>query len=418
MQLRFASCLLSLPLLLASGCSEPRPAPSAFTNNASQAVLGSLPTGDSLQVDVYVDGTVSMAGFVTDETSHYVDFLDDLESSVQNSIRQADIRYFKFGRTVRELDRAGFRDARTAAFYAERGMSDITQIDSVIQCPVGPHVTVAVSDLFQDEGDVQAVVARIKERCFGRGAAVGVLAIPSQFNGMVYDARVPAYRYASSEDRSSYRAFYALFFGASEHVERLYQALRSKQYVQAGHFVLIAPYVVREFDVELAKSRESRYLNRRAETQPGHFRFDVRKGGDGGALTSEVTVRLKPSSPDYRPDRVELVAYRRDGSDSVRTDDVSLVSVQRNGEVLNATLALRPPAEPGQYEYRVSLVTGALDGFVSPEWVNALSSTNPTATDDPNLTLNLERFLTDLRRAASSVHAPELARWYIGVRKL
>lgn len=405
-------------VLILAGCSEPRQTAVDFPDNASAAVLGPAGSGDSLRVDVYVDGTVSMSGFLSGGMSHYVDFLDDLESTVQNSIRRADVHYFKFGRTVRELDRGGFRAARTPAFYAEAGISEVTQIDSVIQCPGGAHVTVAVTDLFQDEGDVQAVVSRIKERCFARGSAVGVLAVPSQFDGMVYDARVPAYRYASGAERESYRPFYALLFGSAQHVERLHQALRSQPYVEHGHFTLISPYVVREFEVKLTKSRDSRHLNRRAEERPGHFRFDVRKGGDGGTLEADVTVRLKPSAPDFRPERVELVAFRREGADSVRASEITLQSVRRTAEGLNATLALRAPPQPGSYAYRLSLVTGALDGFVSPAWVRALSSPNPTASDGPNKTLNLERFVTDLRRAASSVHAPELARWYMDVRKL
>jgi hypothetical protein len=405
-------------ILVGGACHKPPPPPEDFADNASQAVTGAAAGGDSMRVDVYVDGTVSMSGFLNAGSSQYVEFLDDLESSVQNSVRRPQIRYFKFGRAVRELDRDGFRAARTPAFYAERGISDVTQIDSVIQCPAGAHVTVAVTDLFQDEGDVQAVVARIKERCFARGAAVGVLAVPSQFNGMVYDARVPAYRYASTAERASYRPFYALLFGAPEHVERLHAALQAQPYVKAGHFTLIAPYVVRDFQVALAKSPDSRHLNRRSEERPGHFRFDVRKGGDGGTLTADVTVRLKPSAPDYRSERVELVAFRRAGADSVRTEDIALDSVRRRGDVLNATLRLRAPAEPGTYAYRLSLVTGALDGFVPPAWVRTLSSPNPTAADGPNRTLNLERFVTDLRRAASSVHAPELARWYVDVRRL
>jgi len=414
-----AFCLLASAAFLLGGCKKPRAEPPAFTDNASQAVVGSIQMGDSLRVDVYVDGTVSMAGFLNGGTSHYVDFLDDLESTVQNSIRRAGVRYFKFGRTVRELDRGGFRGARAPAFYAEPGISEVTQIDSVIQCPAGAHVAVVVTDLFQDEGDVQAVVGRIKDRCFSRGASVGVLAVPSQFDGMVYDARVPAYPYASTAERASYRPFYALLFGAPEHVERLHQALSAQPYVKQGHFTLVSPYVVREFDVKLAKSKGSRFLNRRAEENPGHFRFDVRKGGEGGTLMADVTVRLKPSAPDYRPERVELVAFRRDGAaDSARTEDLTLRSVRRSGDVLSATLDLRAPAQPGSYAYRVSLVTGPLDGFASPAWVRTLSSPNPTATDGPNKTLNLERFVSDLRRAASSVHAPELARWYMDVRKL
>ncbi|HEV7587967.1 MAG TPA: hypothetical protein VGO40_07525 [Longimicrobium sp.] len=410
--------LLSALLVTASACSNGRTRSLGWADTSAQAVVGAEDKVDSLRVNVYVDGTVSMSGFLAGGSSRYTGFLDGVESALQNGLRRADVHYFKFGRVVRELDRAGFRAARTPSFYAEHGISDVTQIDSVIQCDSGAQVTVAVTDLFQDEGDVQSIVSRIKNRCFAKGAAVGILAIPSEFNGMVYDAVVPPYPYSSTGDAATYRPFYAVMLGAPEHLERIHDALRAAN-VHQGDFVLISPHVVRQFEVKMTKSRDSRDLNRRAEAAPGHFRFDVRRGGAGGTAIADIMIRLKPSAPDFRAERLGLTALRRGaGSDSVQTADFTLERVQRTAAGVTATLSLHAPSEPGNYAYQLSLVTDPLDGFLMPAWVARLSSPNPTAQADPNKTLNLETFVTDLRHAASSVHPPELARWYVDLRRL
>ena len=415
---RRTAALLLLLLCTVAACKEPPP---GVWGDSREVVVGAPENApDSMRVDVYVDGTVSMSGFVSGGSSHYVDFLDEVESTAANGWRKVDMRFFKFGSTVRPLGRPDFRTARTPAFYAERGMSAITQIDSTIECPGGAHIGIVLTDLFQSEGDVQAITSRIKNRCFARGLAVGVLAIPSQFDGMVYDARVAPYRYTSTGDRGSLRPFYALMFGAPEHLERLHHALRARPYVQAGHFLLVSPVVVEDYAVTLTKDRNAKHINRRSEERPNRFSFDVRKDGEGGMLLADVAVKLRPSSPDFRTEAVQMVAFRKDPgkSDSTRTEDLALRQVRRRGDTLAAILDLRAPRQPGSYAYRVSLITGALDGFTTPAWVRTLSSAYPSAASDPNKTLNLEKFVMDLRRAASSVHAPELARWYLDVRRL
>lgn len=409
---------MSLVALAAVSCKGERRPPAAWADTADEAVAGPSARNDSLRIDIFVDGTVSMAGFVADGTSRYVGFLDGVESALQNGLPKTSVHYFKFGRGVRELDRPAFRAARGAAFYAERGISETTQIDSVIQCNGGPHVTVVLTDLFQDEGDVQSIVSRIKTRCFAKGLAVGILGVPSQFRGMIYDARVPPYPYATTADTSTYRPFYALMLGAPADLERIYQALRSEPGARSGRFTLISPFVVQDFDVRLTKDRASRDVNRRADAGPRHFRFDVRKGGQGGTLIADVTLRMKPVVPDVRAEGLVLTALRRQSAgDSIPSRDFSLAGVKRTGDRLTATLNLRAPGEPGTYAYRLALVTDPLDGFVVPAWVERFSSSNPTASNDPNRTLNLDRFVLDLRRAASSVRPPEVARWYVDIHR-
>src|SRR4051812_48773756 len=143
--------LLVFAVLSAGACTSSAKPASAWADTSHEAVIGPPAQADSLRVNVYVDGTVSMGGFLAGGDSRYTGFLDGVESALQNSLRRVDVHYFKFGRTVRELDRAGFRAARTPAFYAEHGISEVTQIDSVIQCDSGARVTIALTDLFQDD---------------------------------------------------------------------------------------------------------------------------------------------------------------------------------------------------------------------------------------------------------------------------
>jgi hypothetical protein len=380
--------------------------------------------GDSVRVDVYLDATVSMAGYVAGGTSNYIRFLDELEASLGSAWKRADVHFYKFGRQSREIDRAGLRAARTTAFYGEKGMSEVTGIDQVISCERPSTVAVVVTDLFQREGDVNAIVAAIKSRCFQRGVSVAVLGVRSQFNGTVYDANVPAYPLASTSDTSTFRPFYALIFGDAANLDRLFQSLKNQPFVDDRNFVLVSNEIVRDYKVTMSKPPRSKELNARNASGPYEFNFDLLKGAGAATMIADIELTPNPNAPPFRAEGLTLTAYRRSGGaraakpDSTATRDITLQGVTGGDGKLRATLGLTIADPPGTYSYQLLLRTGAINGFGVPAWVSDFSSENPSARSDANRTLNLAKFVSDLRRAASSVQQPAVAKWYVNVRKL
>lgn len=406
------------------------PADDAWTYT-DRDVVGPSSQGnsDSIRVDVYVDATTSMTGYLAEGNSRYIRFLEELESSVASGWAQSDLDYFKFGSRVRPIDRSVYREASSSAFYRERGVFKTTQIDSVLERMNRSEVSVVITDLFQDESDINALVSKIKNDVFQRDLDAAVLGIRSQFDGRVYDAKVPAYNYASTQGKeSTYRPFYALMFGETAELRRLFQTLQSSPFIESDHFALLSPYLVQDYRVSLQKTRKSRDLNvSAAREDASRFAFNLRSGGTGGTLRADIILDRALAAPRFAADRVEMVAYRKklsrrpgeSNADSTRTKDLTMQRLRRSNDTLRAGIRIDLEDEPaGMYSYKTVLRTGAIAGLDVPVWIENFSSTNPSPESAPNKTLNLKKFVTDLIRARSSVRRPKLAKFYITVRKL
>ena len=63
------------------------------------------------------------------------------------------------------------------------------------------RLVVIVTDLFQDNGDINRLVPELKEKCIKKGVDVGLFGVRSQFDGTVYDIGIgegSSLRYRSS----------------------------------------------------------------------------------------------------------------------------------------------------------------------------------------------------------------------------
>ena len=194
---------------------------------------------------------------------------------------------------------------------------------------------------------------------------------------------------------------------------------------------VVSPFVTRRYAVTMRKAPGDRALNPQGATGAYASGFTLRKGEPGGALLADVVPTPAPGAMPVRPEQLELVAWRRApaaggakgkgapaAADSVETRDLTLERATRQGDTLRLALRLALADPPGTYAYKLALRTGGVGGFALPAWVERLSSPNPTPARDANRTLNLAKFVGDLRRAASSVVQPVVATWYVTVRKL
>ena len=386
-------------------------------------------TTDSIRADVYVDATTSMVGYLAGGASRYTRFFRELESSLASGWAYSNLGYFKFGSRVRSISRNTFRDADRRAFYRESGVSQTTRIDSVLEQMNRSKISIITTDLFQNESDVTALVSRVKTEVFQQGLSAAVLGVRSEFDGRVFDARVPAYDYASTRgEKDTYRPFYALMFGKVAELRRLFQTLQSSPAVSRDYFVLISPYLVEDYRASVRKTRESRKLNATAvQEDDSRFAFDLQSGGTGGTLRANIVLDRAPNTPRIEANRVEMTAYRKKLSrrpgegdtTSTRTRDLTLEALRSSEDTLRATLRMNLEDDPsGTYSYKTVFRPGATDGLGVPTWVERFSSKSPSPQNGPNKTLNLEKFISDLIQASNSVRRPKLAKLYITVRKL
>ena len=370
-----------------------------------------------------------MVGYLSGGASRYTRFFRELESSLASGWAHSNLGYFKFGSRVRPISRNTFRDADRRAFYRESGVSQTTRIDSVLEQMNRSKISIITTDLFQNESDVTALVTRVKNEVFQRGLSAAVLGVRSQFDGRVFDARVPAYDYASTRgEKDTYRPFYALMFGKVAELRRLFQTLQSNPAVSRDHFVLISPYLVEDYKASVRKTRESRRLNATSvQEDDSRFAFDLQSGGTGGTLRANIVLDRAPNTPRIEATRVEMTAYRKKLSrrpgegdtTSTRTRDLTLEALRSSEDTLRATLRMNLEDDPsGMYSYKTVFRPGATDGLGVPTWVERFSSKSPSPQNGPNKTLNLKKFISDLIQASNSVRRPKLAKLYITVRKL
>src|SRR4029078_13472765 len=109
-----------------------------------------------------------------------------LEASGMSAWKNADIKFFKFGQIIKPIDRNQFLSAKNnLQFYREPGIFKNTYIDSVVKNTDSKRLSVLITHLFQNEGDVNTMVEKIKEKCFANNIAVGILGIKTDFNGTV-----------------------------------------------------------------------------------------------------------------------------------------------------------------------------------------------------------------------------------------
>ncbi len=240
-----------------SGCSKKYPEIKwAYTD---RDVVGTQTQQmDHIDIDIYVDATTSMEGYAVNSSSIYSEFLDQMEASALSAWKKADPKFFKFGQRVKQVDRNEFLSAKNnPTFYHESGIFMNTYIDSVISRTDINRLSVLITDLFQNDADVNIMVERIKEKCFAKGVMVGILGVKSEFKGKVFD--VPAFPHGFALN-SKERPFYAIMFGNSGNMELLFQSLKTKPFVKENQFLIFSPFIIKSYNVALLKTKESKSI--------------------------------------------------------------------------------------------------------------------------------------------------------------
>jgi hypothetical protein len=400
-------------------------------------------SASAFDVDICIDATPSMTGFVAAEHSTYLRFLEDLEGSFISGVKNVRaVRYFKFGEAIREMTRDTFRQARNRDFYYEPGIYQTTNIELAFRSgeqtePQSTHaavlgargapaasrrVIVVVTDLFQRDQDVNAVVQQIKRSCLSDPRCqVALMAVPSPFAGTVYDARVPSYAYRSSDDPSTFRPFYLLMFGPEDELRRFAAVLSSRPYIDLKRFTVVGTRTVSQFTVGLQPDKSVKGVTPRDHCgTPLELYVNLRKNFDRASIRAQIKVTADERSFAFEPSQVSVRAFRDTGGKLVPADDEVSNVLNTGIDGLGLVAAIRPPRAKGDYLYVFEVRMGELNGFVPPKWVAELTSNDPRPDRDAAKTLNLDRFVGQLIAASilEEGRQPTLARFRVLIHKL
>ncbi|KPQ40047.1 MAG: hypothetical protein HLUCCO16_04795 [Phormidium sp. OSCR] len=224
--------MVAIALVFGSGC---------VPNESFDCPLPNIPdvaSSQELTIDVFVDGTPSMEGFVTGTTdSAYIRMIDALDSVFQTRPPHpnAEVNYYRLGRPLDQpwdenerilsesIARGDYLRAKQTIFYS--GSSDqfpflemSRAADAIERYQDDNRLTVIVSDIYEEDADLTQLSRLIQTdylRNSNQSYAVGLIGVRSSFDGEIYDVGIGADSFYWVGERP----FYVLILGNLSNVQ-------------------------------------------------------------------------------------------------------------------------------------------------------------------------------------------------------
>lgn len=245
---------------------------------------------DSMTINIYVDGTPSMSGFVSNgANTKYMEAIRILDSSASTGWVESKtkINYFRFGIKSEPVSRDVYLSSLKAEFYdPSNPVLAVSQIDKVITSAEKDNISVIVTDLYQKGTDVTLVRNALREQYLRQGYAVGVLGIKSEFNGTIYDVGTQntSFQYnTQGKSLSKFHPFYVVILGSYKDVTHYYEKLKisgkEKQIINDDSFVIFYPKLTSNLsvlDTAQSKPKLSKGIKRVAIINNGDVKLKMK----------------------------------------------------------------------------------------------------------------------------------------------
>lgn len=428
------------------------------------------PTSDRLVARIYFDATLSMQGFVVPDSTHYTRICPYLESVIVSGWEDEKVDFFRFGEQVEPIDRNTYLQAGHADFYEEENIYRETFIQKIIdyenqraddqidtsstpEAPTGIEVdttpeasievatsteevrdyreegelVVIVTDLFQDRGDINLLVAQLKEKYIKKGIEVGLFGIRSQFDGTVYDTGIgqaPLPYRSDPNNPETFRPFYLLVLGGHADIAHYFDRLTTNGFPDAKT-IIFSRYLVSPLLSFEGASIEQDNLNNDAFVRSEDTRlkqYEIVESSDLAKISAKLKhVPLRHAmSFDSEDFDISIIAKYAPGEETEICpeaqeclDVVPKLNEDGNGLSVDFSLASQD-MESGVYLYEVILRPG-IDMYRGPKWC---SEWDMGGARDGSRTLNLVNFVRDLSQVTAREHRPKIAQFhcYIGKR--
>lgn len=403
------------------------------------------PPTNNLQVDIYLDATLSMQGFTkTDSFSYYQQTIPLLESAVINTLKGEKV-FYKFGNKADALPARNFLQAQKEDFYLDKDFNTKTFIENVIENANPSNLTIVVSDLFQDNADVNQLSEKIKNKFITKGLAVGILAIKSQFNGNIFDVGSNNYSFSFvTTDEATYRPFYIMALGSHSNIVTYFDALEKdgiknfplKQRIIFSRFLTEKPS-----NFNASKIVDTKNINEVSEVLVKNdnnltdFR-EFRVKDKSKPASFEAALPFKPLSNDIDLSNelvpeIEALTCTNSGA-----QNPSAFSGNQNLQAalsVDATftkpegLSLKVTVAPEKFDnaevnaFRVILRPKTIE---LPKWIAEWNMSDPEIevwhknppSFDGSRTYNLRYFLQTLWSTTQNVHRPKVADFYCYIK--
>lgn len=212
-------------------------------------------TSSLKEIAIHIDGSGSMLGYVANPNSRYVQLLKNLDTIAEgfnnqgggeNNNPTVQVKYYRSGTNVnrtgepnQEISRSDFRNAQNEEFYSSGKFPGVSSAlaasirDTANTFSEEGHLFMMVTDLNQDENDVNDLSSAIKDvaltqKSAAKDYAVGILATKSEFSGRVYmtDQNISNFDYSTqSGEPDTFRPVYVLLLGRYQDIKNFFENL-------------------------------------------------------------------------------------------------------------------------------------------------------------------------------------------------
>ena len=421
---------------------------------------------DRLVARIYFDATLSMQGFVVPGSTHYTRICPALESAIVSGWRDETVSFFRFGERVEPIDRSTYLQVGDESFY-QTDIGIKTYIEKIIENEdplVKPQMegsntlegateinvnnmpeegaeadstenrlVVIVTDLFQDNGDINRLVPELKEKCIKKGVDVGLFGLRSQFDGTVYDigsGEGSSLRYRSTPGNpETFRPFYLLILGRHADIAHYFDRLIAKGFPEA-QTVIFSRYLVSPLlsfdDAEIKTDNlNSKIINSDHSQDPRLKQYEIVRSSDPAKISAKIEYVPLPHTmlfdsnifeasiiAEHKPDPVGKNEISPDAQNCIEVTSTLLEN--ELGNELNVNFSLKSSdLDSAVYLYEVTLVP-VIDSYRAPDWCS-----NWDMGDERNgaKTLNLVNFVRDLTHVTIRMHQPIIAKFYCYIEK-
>ncbi len=415
---------------------------------------------DSLVARIYFDATLSMQGFVVPGSTRYTQICYPyLESVIGNGWKEGKVNFFRFGEQVESIDRDTYLKVGSTDFYENEMINRETFIQKIIdyeyrlandQMKVSktpeelPEVVtptedvnesgeenrlvVIVTDLFQDNSDINLLVTQLKEKYIQNGFEVGLFGLRSQFDGKVYDTGIgedPIIHKSNPENPKTFRPFYLLVLGRHADIAHYFDRLKANN--PDAKTIIFSRYLVSQllsFDGAKIKTKNLNIDTIAQNPDPRLKEFRITKKGKPSKISATLEYVPLPHVMLFDSDTLDDFTIAKhapmgETDESQKAQDclqvTSTLSRNEVGNELTVDFSLDSRSLPDKaiYLYEVTLRPG-IDSYQAPDWC---SEWDMGTARDGSKTLNLVNFVRDLSQVTARMHRPIIAKFHCYIEK-
>lgn len=380
-------------------------------------------TTKSLNVDVYLDVTTSMKGYVSPSTTNFSKLMDDIEATCQNAWEKTDIKYFKFGRSVLPISRTEFVSGKNSTnIFSDPQLSTQTNFAGALQNTNASRLSILITDFFYNNSDINLVVNAIKDSCIKKNpnVEIGVIGLTSTFNGIVGDVS-PAVSVKGE------RPLYVILFGEKQNIAKMFDVLKNKPYINGNQLFLITENPVQDFTVDVKKDPAKNNKIKIAQGNLGSikdygtvygFRMDAKE--KEALLDFTITLTPTPFIASITTDNLKYSVYKKTAgkADSTAADDeLKITDLKQNGNTITGKINLNNNDGDGKYSYAVYFGLNNTNQPKLPAWIENVNTETFAQGVNENKTLNLSKLLDNISTVFNTVRNPKIAKFFIHLEK-